>query len=168
MVILNALYFNGYWRRPFPLNETFEAPFFVTPTTQLKTTFMRQTASFFYLDSKQLDAKILRLPYKGNKFAMTIVLPNSKGGLDELLYQMDSNTLHLAQYLMDEMEVRVELPKFKFDHTAHLNDVLMRVSMSIAEMQPRVLMNRCILAWNYGNLHEWSVSTAVGSRYWFF
>ena len=64
MLIVNAIYFNGYWRRPFPQNETFRSSFYVTPAQQVTTEFMSQKEYFFFLDSKQLDAKLLRLPYK--------------------------------------------------------------------------------------------------------
>lgn len=64
IIMLNALYFNGYWRRPFPINETVDLPFFVTPTTQVKTSFMSVTDTFYYMESQPLNAKILRLPYK--------------------------------------------------------------------------------------------------------
>lgn len=64
IIMLNALYFNGYWRRPFPINETVQLPFFVTPTTQVKTSFMAVTDTFYYMESQQLNAQILRLPYK--------------------------------------------------------------------------------------------------------
>lgn len=55
---------------------------------------------------------------------MTIILPNAKGGLDEMIRQLESTTLHRAQWLMSEVEVRVEIPKFKFDYTSKLNDIL--------------------------------------------
>lgn len=55
---------------------------------------------------------------------MTIILPNAKAGLDEMIRQLESSTLHRAQWLMSEVEVRVEIPKFKFDYTSKLNDVL--------------------------------------------
>lgn len=128
MLILNAIYFNGYWRRPFLSNETFDAPFFSAPNSSTRTTFMSQTGYFFYLDSLLLDAKILRLPYKGRKFAMSLVLPNNPDtNLSTLINRMDSTSLHRAQYYMDEVEVRIELPKFKFDHTSALEEVLMTV-----------------------------------------
>lgn len=131
MLILNAIYFNGYWRRPFPSNETVEAPFFSTPDAQQRTTFMGQTGYFFFLDSQVLDAKILRLPYKGRKFAMTLILPNKpETELNQLIMRMDSMSLHRSQYFMDEVEVRVQLPKFKFDHTSQLKNVLESVSDS--------------------------------------
>lgn len=64
MFLLNVLYFNGYWRRPFPVNETVNLPFYITPTTQLQTSFMCVTDSFYYMESKPLNAQILRMPYK--------------------------------------------------------------------------------------------------------
>lgn len=60
---------------------------------------------------------------------MTIILPNAKGGLDELIRQLESTTLHRAQWLMSEVEVQVQLPKFKFDYTSKLNQVLQDVSV---------------------------------------
>lgn len=129
IIMLNALYFNGYWRRPFPQNETAQYPFYVTPTSQVKTSFMCVTDTFYYMESQPLNAKILRLPYKGRKFSMTIILPNAKGGLDELIRQLESSTLHRAQWLMSEVEVRVEIPKFKFDFTSKLNDVLQDIGI---------------------------------------
>ncbi len=60
---------------------------------------------------------------------MTIVLPNAKGGLDEMIRQLESSSLHRAQWLMTEVEVRVEIPKFKFDYTSKLNQVLQDVRL---------------------------------------
>lgn len=65
---------------------------------------------------------------QGYKFAMYIVLPQKVGGLDELLGKIDSSTLHRAQYLLEEVEVKVALPKFKFSNSINLNDVLKDVS----------------------------------------
>lgn len=59
---------------------------------------------------------------------MYIVLPQKVGGLDELLGKIDSSTLHRAQYLLEEVEVKVALPKFKFSNSINLNDVLKDVS----------------------------------------
>ncbi len=72
IIMLNALYFNGYWRRPFPLNGTVQMPFYVTPTTQVKTSFMAVTDTFYYMESQPLNAKFLRLPYKVRYFSYIV------------------------------------------------------------------------------------------------
>lgn len=144
LVLLNAMYFNAYWRHPFNVNETIDAPFFVPAATKTgtadatevqRTSFMQTTDTFFYLQSEQLDAKVLRLPYKGRRFSMTLILPNraSESALDELIARLDSESLRRAQYYMDEYEVRVQLPKFRFDYTAPLIPALRQVRKSTVE-----------------------------------
>lgn len=59
---------------------------------------------------------------------MTLVLPNSVDGLDEMINKWDSSSLNRIQWLMDEVEVRVLIPKFAFDTEAHLNDNLKQVN----------------------------------------
>lgn len=58
---------------------------------------------------------------------MYIVLPNKVDGLDELLNKIDTSTLHRAQFLLEEIEVKVSLPKFKFTNSINLNEVLQNV-----------------------------------------
>lgn len=126
MLMLNAVYFKGLWRQPFYENQTFYSDFQAGPEAkELKNTqFMSQTGRFFYAESSQLNAKILRLPYKGQKFSMFLILPNRRDGFDDFVLQLDSAKLHNAKWLMDETEVRVVLPKFKFNYSSNLNDVL--------------------------------------------
>lgn len=128
MVMLNAVYFKGLWRQPFFENQTFVSEFQAQQGAKT-TTFMSQTGRFFYAESNQLNAKILRLPYKGQKFSMFIVLPHRAEGFDEFVRQLDSKTLHNAKWLMDETEVRVVLPKFKFDYSSNLNEVLQNLGI---------------------------------------
>jgi len=124
IVIVNAIYFNGYWRRPFPENATTSLLFKTDERNTVQSEFMDLTADFYYMEDRNLDAKVLRLPYKGGKFAMTLILPNRVGGLDEMIAKWDSSSLNRIQWLMDEVEVRVLLPKFAFDTEAHLKDHL--------------------------------------------
>lgn len=124
MLMINGVYFKGLWRQPFYENRTFTSEFKTSNSEAKQTKFMTQTGRFFYVESPQLQAKILRLPYKGSKFAMFIILPYNADGLDDFMTKLDSAQLHNAKWLMDETEVRVVLPKFKFDYSANLNQVL--------------------------------------------
>lgn len=66
--------------------------------------------------------------FQGKRIAMTIILPNAKGGIDELIRQLDSSAIHRAQWLMEELEVDLSLPKFKFDYKSSLKASLSSVS----------------------------------------
>lgn len=59
---------------------------------------------------------------------MYIVLPNKRDGLDELVSRFDSSTLQRTEILMDKVEVKVSLPKYKIFNTVQLNDILKAVS----------------------------------------
>lgn len=64
ILLLNTIYFNGYWLRPFPENQTAEMDFSFKPNQAIKVPFMVNTADYYYFESTELDSKILRLPYK--------------------------------------------------------------------------------------------------------
>lgn len=129
MIMLNAIYFQGQWRQPFPKNQTRSAQFFTSASQQIPTEFMERTGYYYFLDSVHLKSKILRIPYVGRKFSMLLVLPDSIDGIDEFLRNMDATTLRKAEWLMDELEVKVVLPKFKFEYLSHMNDVLKEVKI---------------------------------------
>lgn len=129
MIMLNAIYFQGQWRRPFPKNQSTEMPFYLSPTQQIKTMFMTRTGNYYYLHSFELKAKILRIPYMGHKFSMLLVLPDAKQDLNELVAKMDSTTLRKSEWLMDEHEIKVAIPKIKFEYLSKMNDVLKEVEL---------------------------------------
>lgn len=66
---------------------------------------------------------------QGRKFAMTILLPSPKNNLTKLIESLESNVIQREQYQLYETNVRVVLPKFKFDRTSVLNSALQYVSL---------------------------------------
>ncbi|NP_001295962.1 serpin B3 precursor [Musca domestica] len=122
MVLANAIYFNGLWRRQF--NESFDGVFFKTPNVQSKAQYMEQTEYFYYYDHSSLDAKILRLPYKGKKFSMFILLPKTNGGVEELTKILQNDQVKRMQFMMEETKLKVTLPKFKFEFDKNLKSTL--------------------------------------------
>ncbi|KAG5892828.1 hypothetical protein JTB14_033392 [Gonioctena quinquepunctata] len=127
MVIANAMYFKGSWRYQFPRDKTQIDKFYVpdgADFASIKIPFMSTNDKFYFLESPMLDAKIIRLPYKGARYSMFIILPNSKGGLPMLMKSISLYTLKNLLYLMDMRLVEIRLPKFKFDFQARLSQPL--------------------------------------------
>jgi serpin peptidase inhibitor clade A protein 3 len=124
MIIANAIYFKGTWRHQFPKNNTALGGFYVSPSEIVTVPYMTTTDAFYYFESNALDAKILRLPYKGQNYALFIVLPNSKAGLSELIKKINLHVLKKELYLMDKVPVEVRLPKFKFNFQARFTKTL--------------------------------------------
>lgn len=62
---------------------------------------------------------------------MYIVLPINPDGLDELISRVDSSSLQRTQLLMEKVEVKVSIPKFKFTNTVKLNEILKAVNYAL-------------------------------------
>ncbi|KAJ3639326.1 hypothetical protein Zmor_002691 [Zophobas morio] len=124
MILANAIYFKGTWRHQFPKENTTPGGFYVSPTEIVEASYMKTTDTFYYFESNELDAKLLRLPYKGQNYAFFIVLPNSKAGLPDLIKKINLHVLKKQLYLMDKVPVRVCLPKFKFNFQARFMKTL--------------------------------------------
>ncbi|KAL3289709.1 hypothetical protein HHI36_023109 [Cryptolaemus montrouzieri] len=124
MLMINTIFFKGAWRHEFPKNRTQIGGFYISPLDVVNVPLMRTTDKFFYYESSALDAKILRLPYKGKKYSMFIILPNTKAGLKTLLKKIDLDTLKRDFYYMDYVPVEVTLPKLKFDFKAKITNML--------------------------------------------
>ncbi|XP_026469870.1 serine protease inhibitor 27A-like [Ctenocephalides felis] len=102
-------------------------PIELTPVLVLITVpFMRQQEVFLYHDSKELDAKILRMPYKRN-------------GLQHLQQNLNAQLLRQQLWLIDEVELNVTLPKYKFDFKAKLVDTLKEMGLQLSPTTSSVL-----------------------------
>lgn len=124
ITLINVIYFKGLWTFPFPELPNNAKPFYVArgkPTTAL---YMEQNGQFYYDNSSELGAQILRLPYRGNKLAMFFILPNEGSSVQQVLDRLDNESLHRALWYMDQSEVNVTIPKFKIDFSETLNEPL--------------------------------------------
>lgn len=64
ILLINTIYFNGYWSQPFSENETTVQNFFINSKDNIPTQFMTRTDDYYYTASTELNAQVLRLPYK--------------------------------------------------------------------------------------------------------
>jgi serpin B len=126
MILANAIYFHGKWANKFPEKETKDGPFRGNANASPSNAkFMQQTATFNYL--RERDYQAIDLPYLGDKFSMTIILPNEKVGLPALEKLLTNKAF---QSICNEMgnkhtaEVDVKLPKFKQESSYDLITVL--------------------------------------------
>lgn len=154
ILLLNAIHFDGVWRHSFPETQTTIMDFSADQNEITIFPFITQIAEYFYVESAELDSKILRLPYKvsimnfllllttslfhiwcslfiygqGGKFAMYIVLPRKADGLIQLFRKLNSSTWFRAIKFMVEVKVKVALPKIRINDTLRLKDTMKEVS----------------------------------------
>ncbi|XP_028141335.1 uncharacterized protein LOC114335311 [Diabrotica virgifera virgifera] len=135
MIITNAIYFKGTWTRKFDKNRSTLGNFYTSPdnirsSRNLKLVqYMTTTDEFLYYEDRSLDAKIVRLEYKGSDYAMYIVLPNTLGGLSSLIKNVDINKIGTIKFQMTQQVVEVTIPKFKFNFDIKLGKILQKFGL---------------------------------------
>ncbi|EAT42830.1 AAEL005670-PA [Aedes aegypti] len=130
MVIVNALFLKASWRNSFKEELNRKRNFYVSENTTVEAEFMEQTDIYQYLDDPDMQLEMVRLPYKGRHFSMTIVLPYANRSLGKMVESLtDQNLLKLESNLQRD-EIVVIIPKYKFDYSTTLNDVLIRLGIT--------------------------------------
>ncbi|XP_012225010.1 uncharacterized protein Spn27A [Linepithema humile] len=125
MLIVNALFFKSVWRRKyFAPENTRVSKFNINVNDSVNVPYMHGVGRFYFAESARLDAKILRLPYDGSKFAMYIILPHTLSGIDHIINEINPFTLARDIWAMQELPLDVWIPKFKFEFTSHLENTL--------------------------------------------
>lgn len=129
-VLTNAIFFKGTWARNyFSSKDTRNGPFYIGSNRTVQVPLMHSIGRFYYIDSSELDAKILRIPYKGHKFSMYLLLPRNRDGIDRLANKVNQFLLTRQMWHMQDLPVDVILPRFKFDYTSHLENILREIGI---------------------------------------
>jgi serpin B len=128
MVLVNAIYFKGFWTYQFDPKNTYKAPFYLNEVDTVQVDFMKVKKHFKYGTLQELDATAIELPYKDSDISMLIILPNTRTGLSALEGKLNTIDLGEISKKMYSQEVNVEIPKFKIEFDIELNDPLMKVS----------------------------------------
>ena len=130
MVLTNAIYFKGQWDKKFEVDNTQEDVFTTIEGKQVKTSMMNAKDKFSVYQGDGIS--LLELPYQGNDFSMLVLLPNEDRSIAEIEKGLSVDNLNGYISKLTEKEVRLKLPKFKFDAEYKLKPILSDMGMPIA------------------------------------
>jgi serine protease inhibitor len=130
MFLINAIYFKGAWTIPFAKTKTEVAPFYTLGGTK-HVDMMNGEGQYKYFSHS--DFSMIELDYGRTNFAMNILLPEPGKEIADIMallsgQNFNSWTKQFAQ--IDNM--KVSLPKFKFEYEKSLKDVLSDMGMGLA------------------------------------
>lgn len=121
MVLTNAVYLKAPWALPFDQNGTRDGSFTRPDGTTVTVPMMHQ--ELFNYGYRDADGyRVIRLPYQGNRLAMSIVLPD--GPLSEL----HGYDLHGT----GPTPMRLAMPRFKFRTQTSVVEMLQAMGMRTA------------------------------------
>ncbi|XP_031985630.1 alpha-2-antiplasmin isoform X1 [Corvus moneduloides] len=128
MLLLNAVYFHGFWRNKF--NASFTGPDvfhldheFVVPVEMMKA--HQYPLSWFTLESQ--DIQVAKFPFKSN-VSFVVIVPNrytrnTSHVLENFPYRQ------LCRLFPREVPTTVKIPKIKLDYQLELNQVLSQMGL---------------------------------------
>ncbi|WP_161962466.1 serpin family protein [Nocardioides speluncae] len=134
LVLVNALYLKAPWLKPFEKTLTKNAPFHLRDGKSVNVELMQANLSTAAA-AKGPGWQAVRVPYVGEKLAMTIVLPD-EGKLDSVQTYVGSGGLGDVLTAAQPAAVDLQLPKWTFRTQASLADTLKALGMPTAFDKP--------------------------------
>lgn len=140
LVAVAALYFHGDWKFPFT-GKTLKKVFNINEKEKKRVPMMsmKDPIRTLLITWQELDARVLKLPYEGNRTSMIFILPEEKlnlkntetkmqrFGIKNMLASLD--TLSAASNFSEITKVKVQIPKFKMSKRLRLNSPLKKLGM---------------------------------------
>ena len=129
MVLINALYFNAPWEKAFDENAT-ENLVFHGVVEDKEVPMMYRKASFDYAEYQ--GCQLIRLPYEGGRYSMTVVLPPYGMGIDQVLPYINGTAYKGAMSMLSKQEVAFRMPKYRLEVSYILDKALRKMGIETA------------------------------------
>jgi serpin B len=130
VVLTNAIYFKGAWKRPFDPKATQPDTFTLATGQRLgDVPFMIQRAAFRSAETNGLQ--VLDLPYGSGEQSMIVFLPARADGLAELEKTLTAARVTELMSQMTDGDVIVGLPRFKVTAEFRLKEALRGLGMTL-------------------------------------
>lgn len=116
MYLINAVYFNGEWAVKFDPEHTGPKMFYHADGSKTEVKMMHLQSEENMQYSAGENYRAVNLYYGDAGFAMTLVLPEEKMGLEEWLQQMDWEQWNDLTGSFDRVTLDLEMPKFELEY----------------------------------------------------
>ncbi|NWX12623.1 OVALX protein, partial [Aegotheles bennettii] len=132
LVLVNAIYFKGIWKKAFKEEHTREMPFNVTEQESRPVQMMCQNSTFNMASVPSEGMKILELPYASRELSMLVILPDDISGLEQLENKISFENLMkwTSPNVMEKKRVKVYLPRMRIEEKYNLTSVLVALGMT--------------------------------------
>ena len=138
MVLVNAVYFKGSWEKAFVKTATFEADFHLSAGGTTKARLMRHEDETDFPYASDSGVQYLAMPYRNGGageqkgLEMMIILPSDRNLFTKAEKNLSAEKIRSIRESMHSEKVRVFLPKFSFEASHELKNLLMEMGMSLS------------------------------------
>ena len=127
LVLVNAIYFKGFWDNQFKSRDTREMEFWLLTEVAVKMPMMHQEHQFGYWENDWLQ--IIEMPYKEESLSLIVLLPKEKTGIADLEQKLNFENMMAWQSRLRKRKVIVFFPKFKIESQFSLGQTLALMGM---------------------------------------
>jgi serine protease inhibitor len=131
MYLINAIYFKGTWKYQFNEDYTYDRNFYPEAGNTGMKPFMHQTADAMVKSNNLFKGLIL--PYGNDLFNMVILVPEDGKVVADICADLTVENWNtwMEEFSLSE-NLKIHLPKFKFEYEETLKKVLTELGMGIA------------------------------------
>ena len=127
LVLVNAIYFKGFWDTQFKPEDTQEMAFWLSAETNVRVPMMHQEHQFGYWENEWLQ--MLEMPYKDEALSLIVLLPREKTEISVLEQKLTVENLMRWQGQLRKQKIELFFPKFKIEVQFNLGQTLSAMGM---------------------------------------
>lgn len=129
MYLMNAVYFKGRWQDEFRPQATRPRTFHA-PGGDVQRPMMSRTGSYGWMQGEGFQA--VRLPYRGGRFSMYVLLPDSGQSLAQLRGRLSAEAWRGWMTRFAPRDVMLTMPRYRLNLESRLNQPLAAMGMGEA------------------------------------
>ena len=126
MVLINAIYFKGIWKKTFDKNKTYQNNFNNFNKTPIMKDFMNITDNFDYFENDNIQS--ISLNYTKDNLKALIILPRNDDINTYISNFSSENYIDIIKNLNNQ-KVNLSLPKFEINFSARLEQNFINLGM---------------------------------------
>ncbi|NXD10145.1 A1AT2 antiproteinase, partial [Nothocercus nigrocapillus] len=128
MVLVNYIFFKGYWEQPFSRLLTSDADFFIDAKKSVKVKMMHRSKVYNVHRDEKLSSWAVEIPYKGNVAAL-FVLPD-EGAMKQVEDALLKETVSNWAKSLESRKIRLYLPKFSIAGCYDVKNLLKKMGVT--------------------------------------
>ncbi|XP_074887173.1 alpha-1-antitrypsin-like [Buteo buteo] len=130
MILVNYIFFKGYWEKPFKNLNTRDDDFFLDAKNSVKVKMMHQEDVFNIHRDEKLSCWVVEIPYKGNAAAL-FVLPD-EGMMKQVEDALLKETVFNWMQSLEGRNIYLDLPKFSMSGSYDVKDLFQKMGVTEA------------------------------------
>lgn len=126
LFIMNAIYFEGSWQKPFKASNTLQETFH-GQSGDKTVSMMHQSESFSY--GEPGGGQMIYLPYGSGDLGMYVYLPEKGASIADTIQNLDADTWDEWTKGLTEAQGGIALPQFRLEYDTYLKSALTAMGM---------------------------------------